>query len=211
MGDHKSFRRKESHNIKKRKVDHPSFSLIRKLEKRIGQKELSKIIGVAPRSIRRYKQGIRKPRLDVYHKLKKLEKVSRGLRKTKSINRKRERAKRIVEKHPEVKFFESRRDYRYSDTSHITVFDVEKKDIPIMIDYVIKEGCEAGYFVLSGVNREGRRVFYQTEIRTLVSLKEKWKEDLIDLWMEYDMKAMTKVQYDLVGVLYHAPTVIERS
>ena len=110
-GRRKGDRSKNLHT-KGRRVAPVSYkSRIAKVEKRIGQRELAKILGVSPRSVRRYKEGTRKPRKDIYSKIVQLEKKSRGYRKTKSIKKKRARAKAIVKAHPEVKYYERKQDF----------------------------------------------------------------------------------------------------
>ena len=206
--------RQKAHLTKQRKA---SASSIRKIEKRIGQRNLAKILGVAPRSIRRYKQGTRVPRFDIANKLKRIEKVSRGQRKTKSVKKKRQRAERLVERHPEVQYFEQRPKFKYADTEHFILRDVQESDIPDLIQYLIDQGCEAAFFVLEGIDQNGEVVHYQTEVTYIYHFAESWEDLLSELKIhvtssKYGFRAVGSfLSLDLCGIKSYAPSVIKGS
>lgn len=188
-----------------------SLSRIRKLEKRFGQRGLAKILGVSPRSIRRYKEGTRTPRFDIAYKLKRAERKTRGPRRTKSIKKKRERTARAIKLHPEIQYFEKREPFKYAETEHVVLYDVKKDEIPDLIAYLDEEGCGAAFLVISGVDRKtDKREFYSTEVMEIEDFAKAWKELYDELRSRYDMRKTKAQRVDLTGIKYHAPSVIER-
>jgi len=188
-----------------------SLSRIKKLEKRFGQRGLAKILGVDPRSIRRYKEGKRVPRYDVAYKLKRAEAKTRGPRKTKSVKKRRERLARAIARHPEIQYFEKRESYKYADTQHVVLYDVKKSEIEELVAYLDGEGCGAASLVLSGTDpKTDKREFYSTEVMELEDFADSWEELYDDLRSRYQMRQTKDQRIDLVGIRYLAPTAIER-
>lgn len=194
--------RKTSSKTTSRKVSEAGrgaiISRLAKAEARLGQVNLAKMLGVSPRSVRRYKEGTRTPRADIAFILKRVEKASRGLRPTKSVNKKRARAEKIVREHPEVAYFEKRKNYEFAETEHIVLYDVINEDIPGLIGYLRDAGCDAAYFIAYGSER-----MYQSEIMVLDDFAESWEIVLKELLKKYNFVAE---QVDLIGVIYHAPS-----
>lgn len=177
---------------------------LKKLESRIGQRNLAKMLGITPRSLRRYKQGTRKPRKDIRFKIGRIERAAKGIRKTKSIKRKRTRAEKIVREHPEVKYFETRKTFPYADTEHIDLLDIKISDVPDLIHYLKFEGCTMAYFVVHGTDRKTEKVrYYSSELKLIDDFAEEWEEILSGLMMQYEM---TVKKIDLIGIMYYAPT-----
>lgn len=187
------------------------ISDLKKLEKRFGQRNTAKLLGVNPRSLRRYKQGTRKPRFDVAYKLKRAESVTRGIRKTKSVKKKRARTLRAQIFHPELSYFEKKESFKYSDTDHIILYDVSKGDIPDLIQYLIEKNCGAAFIVLSGVDsKTKKRSFYSTEVMEINDFAEGWETLYEELFSRYEMRKLTRLRIDLVGITYNAPSLVER-
>jgi hypothetical protein len=199
----KSF--KVSHpNPRKVRAGRGAFSSrLKKLESRVGQKNLSKILGVSPRSIRRYKDGTRTPRADIRFKVGRMEKAAKGLRRTKSIKRKKLRAEKIIKAHPEVAYFETRKSFEYAETDHIDLVDIRISDIDALILYLIDEGCDMAYFLIGGVDRTGIERYYSSELMLIEDFAEEWKEILAGLMMQYEM---TVKRIDLIGIKHNAPS-----
>jgi predicted transcriptional regulator len=188
-----------------------SLSRIKKLEKRFGQRGLAKILGVSPRSIRRYKEGTRVPRFDVAYKLKRAEAKTRGPRKTKSVKKKRERVEKAIRLHPEIQYFEKREAYKYADTEHVVLYGVRKDEIEDLLEYLRDENCGAAFLVISGVDKKtDKREFYSTEVMELDDFSESWEDLYDELRSRYKMRQTEAQRVDLVGIKYHAPSVIER-
>lgn len=190
------------------------LSSLKKLEKRFGQKNLANMIGIAPRSLRRYKDGTRVPRYDVAFKIKRAERLSRGLRKTKSVKKKALRAAKILDRHPEIKYFEKERVYRYAERKQIYIVDVSKADVPTLLEYLEGQGAEAAFFVASGVDPgTGKRVFASSPIMIFCYFKSVW-ESLYYATLEGinfgegSKPGKINRRVDLVGV-FHAPTAQE--
>jgi len=180
---------------------------IEKIESRIGQKHLAEMLGVSPRSVRRYKQGTRIPRYGTIFKIKRIEKVAKGIRKTKSIKRKARRAEKIVKEHPEIIYFETRQEFKYAETEHIILRDIHFEDIDGLLGYLSVEGCEAAYFVVKGIDTTTRKeVFYSTEIMSLDDFSSAWEESLQGILEKYDFSVS---QIDLIGIRYNAPSTQE--
>jgi transcriptional regulator with XRE-family HTH domain len=185
----------------------PLLKRIRKLEKTIGQKNLASFLGVSARSVRRYKQGTRRPIPSVLLRLRRIERVSKGLRKTKSIKRKGVRKAKIEREHPEVTYFEARKDYDIAKTEHIELIDIHLEDVPGLIEYLEYEGCAVAYFIVNGT--EGRKeVHYSSEAALLSDFKEGWRGILRDVMDRYDFILKT---IDLIGIISHAPSPEEGS
>lgn len=161
------------------------------------------MLGVSPRSIRRYKDGTRKPRRDVVFKLGRIVRVAKGIRRTKSVKRKRARTEKILREHPEVTYFEKRESFKFAETEHIDLIDIRVSDIPQLLEYLTFEGCDAAYFVVRGVDSKGAERYYSSEIMSVDDFEENWEEVLSSLLMQYDL---TVKQIDLIGIKYHAPT-----
>jgi hypothetical protein len=187
------------------------LSNLKKLEKRVGQKNLANMIGVDPRSLRRYKQGTRTARFDIVAKVNKAARVAKGLRRTKSINLKTKRAVKALLEHPELPYFEKLESYKYSDTDHIILYDVAKEDIESLIAYLIEKDCGASYFVISGVDKNDKRRFYSSEVMEINDFAESWEDILNSLRDLYDFRNMSRSRIDLVGIIYNAPSPIQRS
>lgn len=185
-------------------------SNIAKLEKRFGQKNLAAMLGVSPRSVRRYKEGKRKPRYDINFKLGRLERSSRGLRKTKSITKMRRRSEKLIKERPELRYFEKTESFKYSDTDHITIFDVRKSEVEDLISYLAEQDCGACFFVVSGVDKNGNRVYYSSEVMEAHDFAELWQELYDNLSSRYDLRKLDKQRIDLVGIKYNAPSPITR-
>jgi transcriptional regulator with XRE-family HTH domain len=187
------------------KAGRGSFSKarIKKLEERIGQVNLAKMLGVSTRSIRRYKEGTREPRADIYYKLRRVERAGKGIRKTKSIKRKKARAEKITREHPEIRYFEKRESYSAAETDHVIITDVHVEDIDGLISYLSDEGCESAFFVVSGIDSKGNEQFYSTEVMVLDNFSKNWERLLQEILDRYDF---TLQKLDLVGIKYHAQT-----
>lgn len=187
---------------------------IKTLEARIGQKGVAKFLGVSPRSVRRYKQGTRKPGSEVLVRLRRSERVAKGLRRTKSIKRKAARKAKIILEHPEVLYFEARKAYFEAETGHIELHDVHVADIEGLIAYLREEGCDAAFFVVKGIDsstleegfkREER--FFSSEIMAIDDFAEDWRQVLAELLAQYGIIVK---QIDLIGIKYNAPAPQKR-
>lgn len=184
---------------------------LKKLEQRYGQKNLAKMIGVAPRSLRRYKQGTRVPRYDVVGKIKRAARIGKKVRRTKSIKLRKTRATAVMLIHPELAYFEKREAFKYSDTDHVILYDVGTEDIESLIGYLTEQGCGAAFFVISGQPEKGKRKFYSSEVMEISDFSESWEDILSALRSQYDLRKMTTSRIDLIGIKYNAPSIIERS
>lgn len=174
------------------------------IEKRIGQRNLAKMLGVSPRSIRRYKDGSRKPRKDIRFKIGRIERAAKGLRRTKSIKRKTVRAEKIVREHPEVTYYEKTTSFKYSETDHIDLLNIRLADVEGLLEYLRDEGCDMAFFVLQGTDEKtGKERWYSSEIMLIDDFAENWREELSGLMMQYNLKVK---QIDLVGIKHNAPT-----
>ena len=177
---------------------------IKTLEKRIGQRNLANMLGVSPRSIRRYKDGTRKPRKDIRFKIGRIERAAKGLRRTKSIKRKTRRAEKIVREHPEVTYYEKRKSFEFSETEHIDLLNIHVADVDGLLEYLRDEGCDMAFFVIRGIDEKtGKDRWYSSEIMVLDDFSEQWREELSGLMMQYNMKV---TQIDLIGIKHNAPT-----
>ena len=179
---------------------------IKKLEERVGQKALASFLGVSSRSVRRYKQGTRRPGPEVLVRLRRAERYAKGLRKTKSIKRKSARKEKIIKEHPEVIYFEKRQDFKLSETEHIDLIDIHVEDIPGLIEYLQHEGCDAAFFIVSGFDKRGEEQFYSSEVMDLEDFAESWEAVLAELLARYDF---TPTRIDLIGIMHNAPTAQE--
>jgi len=179
-------------------------SRINTLEKRIGQKNLAKMLGVSPRSIRRYKDGTRMPRKDIRFKIGRVERAATGLRKTKSIKRKTRRAEKIIREHPEVTYYEKRTSFDYAETDHIDLLNIRVADVEGLLEYLRDEGCDMAFFVIRGEDEKtGKERWYSSEIMVIDDFAENWREELSGLMMQYNLKVK---QIDLIGIKHNAPT-----
>ena len=162
------------------------------------------MLGVSPRSVRRYKEGTRAPRKDILFKLSRVAKASKGFRKTKSVKRRRARAEKIIREHPEVIYFETRKSFKYAETEHIDLFNIRVEDVDALIEYLTWEGCEAAYFVIHGIDSKTKEErCYSSEVMSLEDFSEAWREELSSLLQQYGMRI---TQIDLIGIKYHAPS-----
>ena len=179
-------------------------SQITALEKKVGQKNLAKMLGVTPRSIRRYKQGTRKPKPPVMHRVKKAERYSSQYRPTKSIKRQSSRATAIIEKHPDVVYFERKEKYSEAQTEHIELLNVTSEDIEGLIGYLRDAGCDSAYFVIKGTDEKTHdERWASSEIMSLEDFSESWEAELADLLKQYNLFVE---QINLIGVKHYAPS-----
>ena len=179
-------------------------SRIKTLEKKVGQKNLAKILGVTPRSIRRYKQGTRKPQPPVLTRVKRAERYSTGMRKTKSVKTRKARIEKIIERHPESVYFETRKTFEFAETEHIDLLNVSMDDIEGLIGYLKEQGCDAAYFVIRGTDTKTLDERYaSSEVMSLDDFAEAWEEELADILKQYNLHVD---QIDLIGVKHYAPT-----
>jgi transcriptional regulator with XRE-family HTH domain len=179
-----------------------------KLEKKVGQKALARMLGVSPRSIRRYKKGTRYPNYAIRYKIGRAGKVSKGLRRTKSIKRKKARAEKLVSEHPEIIYFESRKSFEFAETQHIVLRDVKVEDVPKLVEYLIEEGADAACFIIKGIDTKTKEERYlSSEIMEIGDFSEDWEGVLSELMQRYDVRVQS---VDLIGIKYNAPSLEAR-
>lgn len=137
-------------------------------------------------------------------RVKKAERYSSPYRETKSKKTRTSRATNIIERHPDVVYFEKRSTYEFADTQHIDLLNVNTEDIEGLLAYLAEQGCEAAYFVIRGTDtKSGDERWASSEVMSLDDLGESWREELADLLKQYGLHVQ---QIDLIGIKYNAPT-----
>jgi len=188
---------------------------IKYIERRVGQKNLSEILGLNDRTIRRYKEGTRRPSSQVkenidltYNILK--QKVKRPVKgrvqKAKVFNKvKPELVKKVSPViRPEFKYRIEK--FKEAQTEHliITIHDIDS--ISSTIDYLIKQKCEAAYLVIRAKKAGSKKVLtYQTSIWEINDFKGNYLADIAGITGKYKINIFNnlgEVDIDVVGVRY---------
>jgi len=186
---------------------------IKYIERRIGQKNLSAALGLNDRTIRRYKEGTRRPGSQVkenidltYDTLKqKVKKPVKGrLQKTKVFNKVKPELVKVVSPplRPEFKYRIEK--FKEAQTEHLIISITDTASIERVIKYLITQKCEAAYMIVRAKKIDAKKIYtYQTPIWEINDFLMNWEKDLAGIISKYKISKNLKIiSIDLVGVRY---------
>jgi len=188
---------------------------IKYIERRVGQKNLSEILGLNDRTIRRYKEGTRRPSSQVkenidltYNVLKqKVRKPVKGrLQKSKNFEKVKPDLIKAVKTAIKPKYKYRIEKFKEAQTEHLIITIHDINSISSTIDYLISQKCEAAYLVIRCKKAGSKKVLtYQTSIWEINDFKGNYLADIAGITGKYKINIFNnlgEVDIDVVGVRY---------
>jgi hypothetical protein len=186
---------------------------IKYIERRIGQKNLSEALGLNDRTIRRYKEGTRRPsyinknNIDlIYNKTKEIIKRPAKGRIQKSKNLNKLKPSLGVAVTPKLKPKIRIEKFKEAQTEHLIISISDISSIDSAVDYLIKQKCEAAYLVIRCKKDGSKKVLtYQTPIWEINDFKGSYLSDLAGITGKYKINIFNnlgEIDIDVIGVRY---------